>query len=353
MQDVNSTPKRKRSTFIRPVIAIISGIFLLLFAWKYADDNTPPSPPPPPSPTPIPFDVFFEQNIRPALQQFADKNDEAVKRAEKEVKKAFLSYQKGIPSFAEGMTDVLGRFSIIKGLTKDAWESWLYQSPTGKNFSTEVYKIFQVHIMSTRDLHGLFRRVNSQFQSDLQANKNLLHADIRAIIQQSELHFDSSLPVNELMDEIQHTATQRTQELAKQSVTEGLAHFMNSLIIGEIAEKMTTQLMAYIFEQLVPIIAAKTGTTIPLTTIGGATGQIIGLGVGFIVGNLIDVWMADSLKADLELKCYEFLGYLEQVILIGTPPAKPGIKVVFLKTVTLFQEGQESAIRSSLTEVYK
>ena len=360
-------PSKKRKTILLPVLALLCSVVLLVIAWRIA--TRPPlgtgarfTPPEVTQPTLTEEQIqaFFDAEVRPQLEQYSQRNQEAVGSAADRITSRIGAYRKGIPAFVEDITSWGTRFGVIGRGAQDLWEKWWGDQAKAIRVRDNVSAKFAKHLFSDKDLAALVEATLKQFRDDLQASQNRLHANINSAWK-SKTYAQGDLDFKRIVAQVDQNVTVVSHKMVTDSVTIGILAFVGGFALEEATEALAKSIIArvatYLATSAATTAAASGGATGTSAAAGGAggaalgpVGTVIGVAAGIVVGLVTDWWMTKKFAQKLTGECEQLLSQVRDQILVGSTES-PGLKQAFIDAIATLQQAEASALRAGLTEM--
>jgi hypothetical protein len=306
----------------------------------------------------------YREDILPVLAQYDQRNKAAANRAIVNMHERLNGRRSGIAPFIKDVNSWETRFGVMGRTMKDTWKKVRGTEPSPQRVREYVDAKFRHHVLSEVALEADVAAVLGQFREDLDASRNQLYSDlrlplskIRVTLVQTDGDFDAFLKG------IHERASDLTKEMATDSVTSGLTAFVSGVVAGEAAELAARQVVSSILARVGTQVAARTVTAGGATvagaaagggggTLAGPAGTVIGLGVGFAVGAVVDWWMSEKFEAKMTEQLNGFFDNIEVTMLKGTEKA-PGLKRALDDAIRHGGDAQRAALSSAIDEVTK
>jgi hypothetical protein len=358
---------KKRQNILLPSLALLFSMLLLALAGWIA---TRPTRRPGPRFTPLDatqltltkeqMQTFFDQQVRPQLDQYAHRNHQAVGRAADRITSQIGTYRQGIPAFVEDIMSWGTRFGVIGRSSQDLWRWWWGDQSNATQVREYVSAKFEKSLFSDQDLAALIEATLQQFRDDLQASQNRLYADISSAWK-SQSYTQGNLHLKPIVAQVDKHVRTVTQKMAADSVMIGIL----AEIGGNAFADVTTQLVKSILVRIATSLATSAAMTSAAS--GGATGSgaaaggaggsllgpggtVIGIAAGIVVGVVTDWWLTRKFEQRLTGECEQLLSQIQDQIWIGNQDS-PGLEPVFMDSIATLQKAKELALRASLAEM--
>ena len=305
--------------------------------------------------------TFINTSVRPALEKFDARNQAAVNRAVARISSDLETCRASVPIFVEDITGWGARIGIIRHSVTDLWHE-LWENTTQTNQMRKfVTNKFEEHVFSDASLKALIVSALSQFQDDLQASRNKLHAEVRATWN------DNNMVLPELdTDQIARRVTEYVQDIttnmARDSVVLGGLSLITGYVLQEAVENLALRLLISVAARVTAssavIAAASGGATASSIVAGGSGGTALGgpgagtatgVAVGLVVGLALDWWATGELAEKLNKECTAVIWTVEHQLLAGTHDT-PGLKHILGKTIQTLREAEMEAIQTTILE---
>jgi hypothetical protein len=304
--------------------------------------------------------AFFDQQVRPQLDQYAQRNQGAVSRAADRVTSQIGAYRKGIPAFVEDITSWGTRFGVIGRGSQDLWEKWWGDPSNATRVREYVSAKFEKSLFSDRDLAVLLTDTLQQIRDDLQASQNQLYAGIRSAWKSQSLT-QGELDLKHMVAQVDKHVEIVSQKMATDSVMLGVFAEIGGNAFANAATYLVKSILVRVATSLVTSAAttsaASGGATATGAAAGGAGGSVlgpggtvIGIAAGIVVGVVTDWWLTQKFEQRLTNECELLLSQIQDQIWIGNQDS-PGLQKVLMEAIATLQKAKELALRASLTEM--
>jgi hypothetical protein len=354
-------PSPKPQSRLTALLAIACGLLLITVGWLLADRHrlmdlsgegglrTARSS--------SDIQQIYAEQISKLIDQNYQRNQQAAQRACKRLHENFEGYREGIDDFAEDVTGWGTRFGMAGRSAQDTWNKWWNKEGNASEVESYVLKKYEKHIVSQDQLQRDVDQAVMSLKQDMDANRNRLYAEIRLVLR------TSSLPVGHGQTSLTNLTASidlRLNQLISDSSTDSLVVGIASAVSGILVEEGLSFAVTAVFSELASVTAATaatSSTTVTSSTAAGGSagsgagpvGTIVGVGVGLVVGAIVDWWLTDSFKQKLSDECHSFLDALEEHLLQGTSKSR-GLSVLFDEAVLLTDTAQRRAVLDTLAE---
>jgi hypothetical protein len=301
----------------------------------------------------------MDSEILSILAAFDARNRKAVEDAATRISEGINDYRKGIKPFVEDITSWTTRFGVVWRIGGDYFDKWFGTPAEKSDTSAFVSERFERHLFSERKLELLLSSALGKFRDDLAANRNVLHADVKAAWKRRDdaIHEPN---FENIAREVNVSVTAAATKMATDSVSVAALSFLGGFLIEEIAETITRAVLeraiAHIATSTVLKAVSAGGTTVTLTAGGGATGapagplgSVVGMSVGVLSGIVADWYLTDLLEEKLASECDEMISGVTSQILFGTERT-PGLKRILAESIAILKNAEEKALRKALLE---
>lgn len=358
---------KKPRRMLLPSLALLLSVLLLGSAWWIA---TRPTPIPASSVTPLEtasprltkeqMQRFFDRQVRPQLDQYAERNHQAVQRAAERISSQIDAYRQGIPAFVKDMTSWGTRFGVIGRSSQDLWARWWGDPSNATRVREYVSAKFSKALFSDQDLAVMMEDTLGQFRDDLQASQNRLYADIRSAWESPPFP-DGALTLEHIVAQVDKHVETTSQQMAADSVMLGVLAEVGGNTFANVATNLVQSILVRVATSLATSAAttsvASGGATATGAAAGGASGfvlgpggTVIGIAAGIVVGVVTDWWLTKRFEQRLTAECEQLLSQIQGQIWIGNQDS-PGLQQVFMDSIATLQEAKELALRTSLSEM--
>jgi hypothetical protein len=303
---------------------------------------------------------FFDRQVRPQLDQYAERNHRAVDRAAEHIASQIDAYRQGIPTFVEDITSWGTRFGVIGRSSQDLWQRWWDDQSNATRVREYVSAKFANALFSDQDLAVLIEDTLQQFRDDLEASQNRLYADI-SLAWESRPFTEGALTFKRMVAEVDKHVEMVSQKMATDSVMLGVLAEVGGNTFANMATNLVKSILVRVATSLstsaATASAASVGATGTGAAAGGASGSVlgpggtvIGIAAGIVVGVVTDWWLTKKFEQRLANECEQLLSQIQDQIWIGTQDS-PGLKQVFMDSIATLEKAKEVAFRTSLTEM--
>jgi hypothetical protein len=309
-----------------------------------------------------PVEKVYREAIVPLLDQFDRRNDEAVINAIVVLHDRMAMHRAGVGPFTKEVVSWGTRFGVIKRYPGDAWHKLRGESGDARRVAEYVNEKFRRHIISEDSLRQDVEAVVAQFNDDMLASRNRLYADLALPLARIKVSHPITTPgLEDFSRDVATRASRMAGAMAPDTVVAGLAAVCGSWTAMDVAQGITSRVVMQILARLGTAMAAE-GIEAGGATLGGAAagggggslagpvGTVIGIGVGLVVGAIVDWRMSKQFEAKVTDQCNWFLINLERQLRDGTPYS-PGLKDELGEAAALASRLQREAIQSALKEV--
>ncbi|HEY2589356.1 MAG TPA: hypothetical protein VGI81_26660 [Tepidisphaeraceae bacterium] len=309
-----------------------------------------------------PVEKVYREAIVPLLDQFDRRNDEAVINAIVVLHDRMAMHRAGVGQFTKEVVSWGTRFGVIKRYPGDAWHKLRGESGDARRVAEYVNEKFRRHIISEDSLRQDVEAVVAQFNDDMLASRNRLYADLALPLARIKVSHPITTPgLEDFSRDVATRASRMAGAMAPDTVVAGLAAVCGSWTAMDVAQGITSRVVMQILARLGTAMAAE-GIEAGGATLGGAAagggggslagpvGTVIGIGVGLVVGAIVDWRMSKQFEAKVTDQCNWFLINLERQLRDGTPYS-PGLKDELGEAAALASRLQREAIQSALKEV--
>jgi hypothetical protein len=346
----------------------------LAAAFRYLGrERTVPGIPPPARPLVVttqpttrpagePVEKVYREAIVPLLDQFDRRNDEAVINAIVVLHDRMSMHRAGVGPFTREVVSWGTRFGVLKRYPSDTWHKLRGQSDDTHRVTEYVNEKFRRHILSEESLRQDVDAVVAQFNDDMLASRNRLYAELALPLARIKASHPITTPgLADFSRDVASRASRMAGAMAPDTVVAGLAAVCGGWVATDVAQAITSRIVTQVLAQLGTAMAAE-GIEAGGATLGGAAagggggslvgpvGTIIGVGVGLVVGAIVDWRMSKRFEAKITDQCNWFLINLERQLRDGTPQS-PGLKDELGEAAALASRLQREAIQAALKEV--
>jgi hypothetical protein len=274
------------------------------------------------------------------------------------------AHRRGIKPFTHEITTWATRFGVIGRYSEDVWNKMRGRPQNTAHVRAYVDEKFRRQILSEVSLRADVRAVLMQFDEDMAASRNRLYAELSLPLSRIRAALPShDLTAERFRQNVDERAIVITRALPSDTVVAGLAALAGGWVATDAAQAITTRVVAQILAQVGTAMAAEGieagGATVGgavagggTGTLGGPAGTIIGVGVGLIVGAIVDWWLSDKFEQKVADQCTRFLDTVEQRLRDGTP-GSAGLWSTLVDTVNLTARTQKQAIEDALRQETK
>jgi hypothetical protein len=304
---------------------------------------------------------IYRESIVPLLDDFNRRNQAAAVRALALLHARIDAHRAGIQPFAEDITSWGTRFGLIRRYPSDLWDKWWHDKKDANRIREYVNTKFREHILSEAELQKDVADVVGQFNDDMSASRNRLYEELVLPLGQINTARTATAPgMQQFQNEVQGRMEQISEPLASDTLVRGLVSLVSGAVATDLTEglavRIVTQILTALGAEMAVEVADAGGATVAGTAVGGGAGSfggpataVIGAGVGFVVGVIVDWWLTDKFRAKVAEQCNRFLDQVDGRLAEGTAQS-PGLGPAFTKTVRLIDQAQREAILQSLKE---
>jgi hypothetical protein len=306
------------------------------------------------------IDGVYRESIVPLIEGFQGRNDQAVSRAIATLHERMQVHRRQIGPFTRDISSWHTRFGILRRYPSDLWRKFR-GSGDDQQVHDYVNAKFRKHILSERGLHRDIAAVLGQFNGDMAASRNQLYWELLLPLKQIKTIAPT---VDVSVDRIAVQMRGRTEAISRtmgpDTIATGLAGVAGGWIAADAAQGMTSRIVAQILTRVGTAMAAETiaagGATFEGSAAGGGVGSfagpvgtIIGIGVGLVIGAIVDWRLSKQFEAKVAEQCNFFLSDLESWIR-DTRGKTIGLRQTLMQVVEMTDRAQDEAIRNALKE---
>ena len=368
----------KRPRASRGVLALILAGSLLAIWWVIVRPTSPNEGPPPIHPPiivekSIPPGLskseFYQRDLVPLLEKAHRQNQLSADRAIARIHEDFDRFRAGIPNFSDDVTSWSTRFGVVGRMTKDKWKNiWKNEiDPNSEEVKKYMLEKFESQIMSRDALHRAVESALIQFKDDITANRNLLLREMKMALRTNDVPLDFSKPdFDAFQRDFNDHVAKSVGVQANVSVENAVVTFVASSAGTWAAEQLVAQVIRILAAQAMTAgveAAAVGGSSMAgggaiggsAGWLGGPAGEVIAVGVGLVIGAIIDWWLTDKFKANLAKELTSYLDNLESemtrgVVAKGDRPAQTGLLDSLRNAADQVSSIQEAAVLHALEE---
>ena len=328
--------------------ALLLGLALVWFAGSIATRHRA-------GPDPARFAEYYRLQISPLIDSAEVREQQAVELSLTRLREHFAGFRRGVPKFTEEITEWGTRFGIVGRAIQDAWTGFWGDKTKAVAVRAYTDEKFRASVINEQSLQRTLDDALKTFAEATEASHNRLEGEIRLAIG----HPDSPLKIPVVaMDQYLKSASAAGRGLAaqagKDSVAIGTAGIVGSVIAEEATRALGTAIIARLTAASVAGSAVAGSATAAGATAGGGGGSaagplgtIVGIGVGFAVGAIVDWWMSEKFKERLSAQCMTFLDDLERDLVNGTG-GQPGLKALLTQAARDCSEKYRKALFDEL-----
>lgn len=307
---------------------------------------------------------FYRNEIVPLLDAALQRNRQAADRAIELLHARFDAHRAGIKPFAHDVSGWATRLGVIGCSAADLWNHVFGHDPKLNRVGNYIQQKFRAHVLSEGSLETDVEQVLTQFQADVEANRNQLLAEIKLPLH----NFPAPITLNERdWQQLYTTIAERAKKLnagtARSSLVTGLASVTGGWVGAESANVLVPKLLTGVGSA----VAAEAAEAATISgggiwadaaagggtgTLAGPAGTVVGIGVGLAVGVAIDWWTSDRLESHVTGQCHTFLDTVERQLVEGSA-ACPGLRASFEQAIKLTDQAHRQAIIDALMEAGK
>ncbi len=375
--EVKQNKKQSKEFFLlRNVVLFVLGVSMVILAYVILNRPSPQDAPLPALP-PINMDFkqteadvqrIYNESVEPAIASCATRNNEAANRSVQLIKDRFKGFHNGVEPFVDDIASWGTRFGILGRMASDKWDQWWNKNENAQGVSTYVNEKFRRYIMSEEDLQTTITDAITAYSTDVLANRNQMLSEIHAEFTSSNIPIMFKMDDNEFKvfaAEVSQQISEKAKTMGQDSACSMIITLVGSEIAAYAAQKIAVVTAPLITTAattiassavsatgtstaaaLVPKVAASAGSAImtgvamrcivPTTalagggalggaTVGGGTvgsfggpvGTIVGLGIGIVIGGIVDWWMTENFKENMTSEIDKYLDSIEKLIIEG------------------------------------
>jgi hypothetical protein len=304
---------------------------------------------------------IYHDSVLPLLDAFNARNLSAAKRAMATLHERVNTHRGGIKPFTHEITSWKTRFGVIGRYSADAWNKVRGRPQNTKHVREYVDEKFRRRILSEDGLKADVAAVLEQFDEDITASRNQLYSELALPLNRIRAAAPSrQLTSESFREDVQKRAAQITASLPSDTLVAGMAAVAGGWVATDAAQLITTRIVAQVLAQLGTTMAAEgieaggatAGSAVAgggAGSLGGPAGTIIGIGVGLIVGAVVDWWLSSSFEQKVADQCNQFLDLIEQRLRDGAP-GSPGLWNTLIDTINLTTKTQRQAVHDALRQ---
>jgi hypothetical protein len=305
---------------------------------------------------------IYRDDVLPVLAKFDRRNQAAADRALANMHERLDGRRSGIKPFIRDVNSWKTRFGVMGRTIKDTWQKVRGTQPNPQAVRAYVDQKFRHHVLSEPALEADVGAVLAQFREDLEASRNQLYTDLRLPLSKIKVTLTSKdADFQAFLKGVQNRASDVTKDLAGDSVVSGLTAFVSGMAAGEAAELAARQVVASILSRVGTQMAARAVTAGGATVAGaaagggggsfaGPAGTVIGLGVGFAAGAVVDWWMSEKFEAKMNAQLNAFFDNIDHQLIKGSDNA-PGLEKSLQDAIKQGGDAQRNAIEHAIEEV--
>lgn len=327
---------------------------LVLCGWtalaiKGCGNDQPPTIPEVPKGPKAISQNYFDALIAPLARENDAANREAAERCITKLEDCFARYKRGVGPFANDVTSLGTRFSILRKMPYDWWKKQ-------DNVGAFVKERFEKHVFSGSVLTNDINDALETFRQDIRTNRGALLVKVKAAV--SEGNFpDFTMPdYDQFTQNVMEGLTEIASDTASESVYNGLA----ALVTSELASVVGTQVVVRLLPSLATAAAVETATTGGAAAGGaaagggagsavGPAGAAVGVAVGLAIGLAADWWLTESFKVKLTKQIDDYISSL-QFKLIDESEGQQGLRHVLAKLCGDLMRAEDAALRGVILE---
>jgi hypothetical protein len=368
----NRTDVSRRAAVTAIACALGGGGLAAAYRYLGRERDVPAIPVPPkhliatthPAPRPAgePVEKVYREAIVPLLDQFDRRNDEAVINAIVVLHDRMSMHRAGVGPFTREVVSWGTRFGVMKRYPADQWHKLRGQSGDAHRVAEYVNEKFRRHILSEESFRQDVDAVVAQFNDDMVASRNRLYAELALPLARIKVSHPVTTPaLADFSRDVAGRASRMAGAIAPDTVVAGLAAVCGGWVATDVAQGITSRVVTQVLAQLGTAMAAE-GIEAGGATLGGAAagggggsfvgpvGTVVGIGVGLVVGAIVDWRMSKRFEAKVTDQCNWFLINLERQLRDGTPHSA-GLKDELGEAAALASRLQREAIQAALKEV--
>jgi hypothetical protein len=315
-----------------------------------------------PKPPPESVEKIYREAVVPVLDQFDRRNTAAVDHAIAVLHDRIAIHRAGIQPFTKDVASWHTRFGVLRRYPSDLWRKLRHKPQSPDSVAQYVNEKFRRHVLSEDTLNQDVASVLSNFNEDMLASQNRLYSELTLPLARIRTARPVMTPdAPQFRQDVQARAAQMTSSLAPDTLASGRAAGGGGGVATDVAQAVTPRIVTQVLTQLGTAMAAE-GIEAGGATVGGAAagggggsfvgpvGTIVGIGVGLIVGAIVDWRLSKKFEAKVAEQCNGFLDNLEQRLRDGSDNS-PGLKRTLGETVMVTGRAQRAAIQVALKEL--
>lgn len=361
---------------IRWLVALLAAVSATVAAWhltRSLQSSSPAgvgkmvmSPQSSPSTIQLPSDAaaqFYRNDIVPLLDAALQRNRQAADRAIELLHARFDAHRAGVKPFAHDVSGWATRLGVIGCSAADLWNHVFGRNPKVNHSSDYIQQKFRAHVLSEGSLETDVEQVLTQFQADVEANRNQLLAEIKLPLR----NFPTPIALNEKdWQQLYGTIAERAKKVNTGTVNSSLVTGLASITGGWVGAESANVLVPKLLTGVGSAVAAEAVESATVSggmwadaaagggtgTLAGPAGTVVGIGVGLAVGVAIDWWTSDRLESHVTGQCQTFLDTVERELDEGTAVCA-GLRASFEQTIKLADQTQRQAVIDALMEAGK
>lgn len=306
---------------------------------------------------------IYQDSVVPLLADFDQRNGAAVRRAMDTLYDRVHMHRAGIPAFTRDVASWKTRFGVIGRGSADVWHALRHGRSDVSQVSLYVDEKFRRYVISDDALRADVSAALAQFDEDMRASRNRLYSDLALPLDRIKVTLpNASITDGSFQDDVRRRAAEMTRGMALDTVVAGLAAVAGGWVATDVAQAITGRVVTQVLSQLGAAMAAEAveagGATVGGAAAGGGGGSfagpigaIIGLGVGLIVGAIVDWRLSSEFEQKVARQCEGFLHLLEYRLREGQGDS-PGLRQVLQDAVNLTGRVQRDAVTAALKETW-
>jgi|GEM_PF-4649823 len=233
----------------------------------------------------------YRRDILPLVDSTFRLNQQASTLAIQSIEHIFVQYRASVKPFVEEITSLGTRFHILRDMTRDWWKD-------SDDVNLYIADKFDDYFFNERELSQELEKVLLAFTENIQANQRRMLADARLAV--AERKFPELIVPDYAIfeEELERRLINFGGDKGRESALHGVATLVVSAAAGSASQ------LAF---GLVGRTAAMTASASSLGPPGAA--------VGLVIGVMVDYWMTDRFKDELERALITYIDSIQENLL--------------------------------------
>ncbi len=295
------------------------------------------------------LDQLFKET-RGTLSNYRDRDRKAAQETLQEIDKIFADYRAHVPAFVGEVYSLNGKWKTVKGFLHDRYSAWFKGDRTDR-VEKYVRSVWTDHFGAANELQSELVQALRSLAAKLEAHRNTMlvkidgHLDDLDRFGEFELELDRATFEQVLM--------QQTMEAAERSAKVGMTAEMVSLAGGELSAYTLLRLLRVSVRGSIAALSSTTAGSVAASSSATGSGLLMSgwttLGIGLVVGILVDYGVTHHAKTRMESRLEQALLRMEMRIMHGGGES-PGLSKRIRQAFDRYENRKDRAVRASLRE---